>query len=251
MKDLKLSIEKKDEIESEYNTLQSSYQTVRELFEKKKELSDIVDQYTYHYNKQLKEYNDNEYRLQSYQSLNEELNTYNMRYDEMELVKSALSSKEGIPLLYIQVYLKNIQEITNELLEIIYEDELYIDNFNITADEFKIPYVKNGKSIKDVCYASQGERSFISLALSFALIYQSISRYNIMLLDEIDATLDTSNREKFLQILEKQLGMIEGEQIFLISHNNMFNMYPVDIIDMHNKQNSDNKLANYIQIKIL
>jgi DNA repair exonuclease SbcCD ATPase subunit len=251
MKDLKLSIEKRDEIESEYNTLQSSYQTVRELFEKKKELSDIVDQYTYHYNKQLKEYNDNEYRLQSYQSLNEELNTYNMRYDEMELVKSALSSKEGIPLLYIQVYLKNIQEITNELLEIIYEDELYIDNFNITADEFKIPYVKNGKSIKDVCYASQGERSFISLALSFALIYQSISRYNIMLLDEIDATLDTSNREKFLQILEKQLGMIEGEQIFLISHNNMFNMYPVDIIDMHNKQNSDNKLANYIQIKIL
>ena len=81
------------------------------------------------------------------------------------------------------------------------------------------------------------------------LITQSIKDYNILLLDEIDSTLDTSNREKFLQILEKQMEMIDGEQIFVISHNNMFNMYPVDIIDMQNKVNSDNKLANYIKIK--
>ena len=43
--------------------------------------------------------------------------------------------------------------------------------------------------------------------------------------------------------------MLDGEQIFLISHNNMFNMYPVDIIDTQNKIDTDNKLANYIKIK--
>lgn len=249
LKELKISIEEKDTITHTYEDLKDTYELVRDLFSKKNELTELYNTYNYEYQKLLKEYNDNEYRLKTYKSLNDELSSYRNKYDDMELIKSALSSKEGIPLLYIQVYLKNIQEITNDLLEIIYDDELYIEDFNITADEFKIPYTTKGTKIKDVCYASQGERSFISLALSFALIYQSISRYNIMLLDEIDATLDTSNREKFLQILEKQMDMIEGEQIFLISHNNMFNMYPVDIIDTKNKRNEENKLSNYIQIK--
>ena len=243
------SLQDKDKIESECNELNTIFEKLRVLFTEKKELSDTLSMLEFEYNKLQKEYNDNEYRLKSYDTLNKELTSYNTTYEEMELIKNSLSSKEGIPLLYIQIYLKNIQEITNELLNIIYEDELYIEDFNITANEFKIPFVTKGTQIKDVCYASQGEKSFISLALSFALIYQSISRYNIMLLDEIDSTLDTSNREKFLQILEKQMDMIDGEQIFVISHNNMFNMYPVDIIDMQNKVNSDNKLANYIKIK--
>ena len=244
------SLQDKDKIESECNELNTIYEKLRELYTEKKELSDTLNMLEFEYNKLNKEYNDNEYRLKSYDTLNKELTSYNTTYEEMELIKNSLSSKEGIPLLYIQIYLKNIQEITNELLNIIYEDELYIEDFNITANEFKIPFVTKGTQIKDVCYASQGEKSFISLALSFALIYQSISRYNIMLLDEIDSTLDTINREKFLQILEKQMDMIEGEQIFVISHNNMFNMYPVDIIDTKNKINSDNKLANYIKLKI-
>ena len=210
----------------------------------------IKNQKTYKYNKYVKEYSDNDYKLKSYESLSSELNSYNETYEEMTLVKQALSSKEGIPLLYIEIYLKSIQEITNDLLNIIYNDELYIEKFNISADEFKIPYVKKGTSIHDVCSASQGEKSFISLALSFALTYQSISRYNIMLLDEIDSTLDTSNREKFLQILEKQIDMIDSEQIFVISHNNMFNAYPIDVINTKNKINSDNKLSNYIKINI-
>ena len=41
-----------------------------------------------------------------------------------------------------------------------------------------------------------------------------------------------------------------GEQIFVISHNNMFSMYPVDIIDTANKTDENNKLANYIKIDI-
>jgi DNA repair exonuclease SbcCD ATPase subunit len=247
--DLQKSLETHDDITSEYTILKQSYETLKELYSNKKIYSDELDRIKYESSKIEKEYNDNDYKLKSFQSLNSELSEYNTIYDEMELTKNSLSSKEGIPLLYIQIYLKSIQDITNELLDIIYNGELFIDDFKITSDEFKIPFTVKNKEIKDVCYASQGERSFISLALSFALIYQSISRYNIMLLDEIDSTLDTSNREKFLQILEKQLAMIDGEQIFLISHNNMFNMYPVDIIDTKNHISNENRLANYIKIK--
>lgn len=248
-KELYESIINKDKIESEYSTLKDDYSKLKELYEKKSDISKELSILEFDFSKLEKDYNNNEYRLQSFISLNKELTEYRDIYDDMELIKNSLSSKEGIPLLYIQSYLKNIKDMTNELLEVIYSDNLYVDDFIITADEFKIPYVTNSTNIADVSYASQGEKSFISLSLSFAIIYQSISRYNIMLLDEIDATLDTKNREKFLQILEKQMDMIDSEQIFVISHNNMFNMYPVDIIDTSNTVNADNRLANYIKIQ--
>ena len=238
-----------DSIQSELLTSINSYEEINRLTNDKQSLTHELNKLSFELNKNESEYNKNEYRISSYMELNEELNSYNKIYDDMTLVKRSLSSKEGIPLLYIQIYLKNIQSVTNDLLDIIYDGDLSIDNFNITADEFKIPYTTKDSTIKDVAYASQGEKSFISLALSFSLIYQSISQYNVLLLDEIDSTLDTKNREKFIQILEKQMDMIDAEQVFLISHNNMFNMYPVDIVDMKNSKNKDNRLANYIQIK--
>ena len=59
-------------------------------------------------------------------------------------------------------------------------------------------------------------------------------KYNIMLLDEIDAALDISYKEKFLRILENQLDRVNGEQCFLITHGNMFSSYPVDIVNFGN-----------------
>lgn len=254
LQDIEESIKEKDSNLETIKNLQIIYDKLIQLFSDEKDIEFKINELEFSYNKKNEEYNNNDYRLKSYIQLSSELSKYNESYDEINLIKNALSSKEGIPLLYIKLYLKNIQEITNELLDIIYDGDLYIEDFNISADEFKIPYVTKNTVIKDACYASQGERSFISLALSFALIYQSISNYNILLLDEIDATLDTKNREKFLQILEKQIDMIDGEQVFVISHNNMFNMYPVDIIslypdDLNGKtQKKSNSLSTYIPI---
>ena len=133
-------------------------------------------------------------------------------------------------------------------MDVVYNGDLRLAEFEISADEFGIPYITKGAKVKDVVYASQGERSFISLALSFALTCRSLSSYNIMLLDEIDSTLDTSNREKFLRVLEMQIEMIHAEQVFVISHNDMFNAYPVDIIDTKGQKNKNAELASYIKI---
>lgn len=169
--------------------------------------------------------------LDQYVALKNELNTFNDTFDEMTLIKQSLSSKNGIPLYYIDMYLGNTEELTNELLDIAYDGRIYIDKFQLTATEFGIPYFNNGKRIRDVKLASSGELAFLSLALSFALASQAISKYNIMLLDEVDATLDQRNREKFIQILERQIEIIDSEQNFLITHNNMFSSYPLDILD--------------------
>lgn len=168
--------------------------------------------------------------INQFEILSEERKLLNDKFEDISSIRKALSSTEGIPLLFIQLYLKNTKIIVNELLSEIYSDGFEIDDFEITSTDFNIPYIKNGIRISDVVYASQGEKSFLSLALSFALITQSIKDYNILLLDEIDATLDTKNRSLFLTILEKQMDVIDAEQIFLITHNNMFDNYPVDLI---------------------
>lgn len=243
------AIARRDDAKDEIDLLKEDMNKIMSLTEEKKTLFISRDQISFDYNKMVSEFGENNYRITSYKELSKDLKKYQKDFDDITLIKDALSSKEGIPLLFIEVYFKDIQEITNDLLEIIYENELYIEDFEITADEFGIPFVTKNHRIKDVRYASQGERSFISLALSFALIYKSISRYNIMLLDEIDSTLDTANREKFLTVLEKQVDMIDAEQIFLISHNNMFSMYPVDIVDTRNEIDDSLKLAHQIPIQ--
>ena len=196
-----------------------------------------------------KTHQDNEFRIENYKRYKKDLDELSSKFTDLEYLARALSSREGIPLIFIQAYLKDIKDVANQLLDVVYDGDLHLEDFEITADEFGIPYSTKGTTVKDVIYASQGERSFISLALSFALTYKSISKYNIMLLDEIDATLDISNREKFLHVLEMQIDMIHAEQVFVISHNDMFNAYPVDIVDTRNRTSSNAELASYIPIE--
>ena len=177
------------------------------------------------------------YKKSQFEELSKELKSYSNIYDEMGLVKDSLSSTKGIPLRYIKYYLGNTEEITNELLDIAYHGDIFIDKFNITQTEFTIPFYNKGKYLDDVKYASQGETSFISIALAFALSSQAMHDYNIMLLDEIDSTLDSSHREKFIKILENQIDRINAEQCFFITHGNMFSSYPVDVVSFGDEEN--------------
>lgn len=170
--------------------------------------------------------------LIQYNDLQKDLASYNKIYDEMTLIKESLSSSKGIPLRYVKNYLGNTEEITNKLLDIAYNGDIYIDKFKITQNEFTIPFYNKGKILRDVKLASQGETSFISIALAFALSSQTMSEYNIMLLDEIDSTLDIKFKEKFLKILENQIDRINAEQCFFITHGNMFSSYPVDVLSL-------------------
>lgn len=150
----------------------------------------------------------------------------NLRY-----ILDAVSSKEGIPLVLVKMFLNNCRDIVNELVSDVFGDILEILEFKITENEFKIPYSINGVKVDDIERASQGQQSVISIALSFALVRQSMFKYNIMLLDEVDGPLYKRDRSKFVTILMKQLHAINGEQVFLISHNTeIFNQMNVNYI---------------------
>ena len=164
-----------------------------------------------------------EYNQEEYKDLMDQRTT-------MKAILEAVSSKEGIPLILVKVFLDNCKEIINELISDVFEDELEILDFNITETDFKIPYMVNGQYIDDIEYASQGQTSIISIALSFALVQQSIFDYNIMLLDEVDGPLHFNDREKFIGILFKQMAAIHSDQVFMISHSEgIFEGNPINI----------------------
>ena len=247
--DIKETLEKYDETKALYDKYSKDFMLytsntseIKDLTVKRDAVYKLLSESNLDYNNMLLIEHD-------YNELNKELDMYSKIYDEMVFVKNALSSKEGIPLHYILNYLGNTVELTNDLLNSVYGGSKYIDDFEITPTTFSIPFFNNNIRLPDVKYASQGELSFLSIALSFALSSQTLSKYNIMLLDEIDGPLDTTNREKFIRILEKQIERIDSEQCFLITHNAMFSSYPIDIIDLTFGESNDYPLANYIEIE--
>lgn len=168
--------------------------------------------------------------VSEFESTSKDLQKIQEDQEILKYIVEAVSSSKGIPLVYIQLFLRSCKETLNDLIGDVFGDSLEILDFIITQDEFKIPYAINGVCVEDIAKASQGQRSIISLALSFALIRQSMTKYNILLLDEMDGPLYRSDRTKFLDILYKQIAEIGAEQIFLVSHNNTFDGHSVNII---------------------
>lgn len=188
-----------------------------------------------------------ENRIDSYKKLVEESKELSKKFHELTLIHDSVSTKKGIPVLYIKSYLNKIYQFTNQLLSVIYDGKLKIEEFKITVDSFEIPYSKNGVKVSDIKYGSQSEVALVSMALSFALSKLASSKYNILLLDEIDAGLDDFNRNLFLQMLNVQMEQIRAEQVFIISHNlaNGMISVPLDVIKL-SETNFNSRLFNTI-----
>lgn len=181
------------------------------------------------------EYRSLEQKINDYNRLLEEGEKLQKKNNDLNLILKATSTKKGIPVIYIKRYLGKIKNLANNLLQIIYDDDFKLAKFNITQDSFEIPYIKNGRKVPDVKYASQSEVAFVTMALSFALVNMASGKYNILLLDEIDAGLDESNRSGFLKMLYMQMNALKVEQVFMISQNisQMINV-PMDCIKLGN-----------------
>ena len=152
------------------------------------------------------------------------------QFDKDTLIEKAVSPKGGIPWIFVRVFLGNVQDTTNELLDIAYEGKFSI-KFLTEKTEFKIQVIKENTIIDDILDASQGQKDMVSVSLSLALIKQQMNaKYNLMCLDECDAQLDKNNRESFLSIIEKQIETLGIEQVFVISHNDCFDNYPLNLI---------------------
>lgn len=158
------------------------------------------------------------------------------KYDFYKIVKEALDVKVGIPLIFSKNFLEIIEEETNHLLNIAYKGDFQI-HFVVTEKEFLINVDKQGRICEDISDVSQGQESLTKIALSLSINKMGIDQYNIVYLDELDAFLDEDNRALFIEILETQLEELDCEQCFVISHNDVFDASPIDLILLRGAEN--------------
>lgn len=253
-------MEECDRIKSEMNDILQSMKSIKMELDKMDELKQSVDVFVIQ-RRNLEELQastqrkienvenevlDIRFRLKEFDNLNREKLQLEEQFEEVNITRESLTTSKGIPLLFIQLYLADAKSTMNYLLEPVFNGSLEILDFIINENEFGIPYAKNGVVVSDASKCSDGERAFVSLALSFALIERSIKEYNVMLLDEVDSVLDHSKRAQFISIIEKQMEVIDAEQVFIITHNNMFDNYPVDVILTSNVDIENFKNVNII-----
>lgn len=242
--DLYLQLSQKDVIERECETILTRLKSLEAEIKERHLSMDMVKERDADISRLGRERIEWEHRsksamdsIQKTQTILNDIDYTSKEYDELmkerrvlSLLVRASSSKEGIPLKLVQIFMNSCRDTINELISNVFNDRIEILDFDIRENEFKIPCLVNGSRIDDIEKVSQGQTAIISIALSFALIRQAGMGYNIMLLDEIDAPLYKDDREKFIMILTKQLSAIGASQVFLISHNNTFEGYPVMII---------------------
>ena len=260
--------EKLEEADVHFTLLEEKENRFQELKDSIKEIEDVVKNIKMN-NRLLKETKEkvNEYKeakepydkeldrikiaknkIEEYTKTKTDLDS---KFNKLNIVRDALNPTKGIPLLFINTYLTKTKLIANKLLDVAFKGKFQIEEFEVTEKDFFIKLRKeSGELVPDIGYASQGEKALVSVAISMALIQQSMRKYNILLLDEIDAELDVNNRRAFIEILESQFEMLGIEQCFLITHNNEFDTYNTDLILMKN-HNVDTNNSAYMNNKTI
>ena len=229
-KELNTKIDTQEKIQA---IVDDMYKKLKDIQNRKQGIDEYRDQVD-KFNEKLRlaqmDFNSLQTRLNDISYAQKEYDELAQEQEILKLILDAASPSRGIPLVYVQIFLRECKEILNDLIADVFGDSIEILDFIINENEFRIPYAINGCPVDDVSRASQGQKSIISLALSFALMRQSNSRWNIMLLDEVDGPLHRNDRNKFISILYKQLAAIDADQVFMISHNFTFEGQDVNVI---------------------
>ena len=177
----------------------------------------------------------------------DELSKYKDKFNIIEIFKKYSSPNKGIQLIFIELYMNNILTLANNMLSLLFNGEYKLMQFIINENEFRIPCIGSGIMNDDISSMSTSEICMISMILSFSILKQASTDFNILKLDEIDGGLDENNRRIFVSLLYKIKSILEVEQIFIISHNSEIPMDDVDLILLNsNNLNDFNYNSNII-----
>lgn len=178
------------------------------------------------------------YSLVKLSEYREEMKVYEDKFRLADIIKKYSSpTKEGIQLLFMKLYMGPVIDMANRLLSMLFggQLELIMDpEKNINKDEFRIPCINKLTSVvnDDISSCSGAERAMISMIISFALFYQSSTKYNIFSLDETDNTLDAENNSQFPVLINNILDIMGIEMCLMVSHSTEIDMSDVDIISL-------------------
>ena len=223
-----------NQIQELKNNKESLRQRVMQVEEINKDLessSNIVDQINARYNDILKQRDILSYNKIMIEKYLEELAEYKSKYEKLETIRYYVSPTTGIQTVFMGAYMNNIILKANELLSLIFNGQFVIQPFVINESEFRIPCLGSGILNDDISSMSTSQICMISMIISFAMLANADTDYNILKLDEIDGGLDPDNRSQFISLLNSLIQIVDCEQCFLISHNMEYSD-KVNVIDM-------------------
>lgn len=184
-----------------------------------------------------KELADLETSRRLYGSYIDDLKTNKEMLNKIEVIKYYTSPTTGIQLIFATLYLSKILEKANWMLSGLFGGAFNILPFIITEDEFRIPIaVQGGLNHDDITSMSSAQIALISMIISISMLSQVSTSMNIIVGDEIDASLDTENRRRFFDILLGLMDMVNASQSILISHNSEYTQNECDVIWLRNKE---------------
>jgi DNA repair exonuclease SbcCD ATPase subunit len=184
-----------------------------------------------------KELADLETSRRLYGSYIDDLKTNKEMLNKIEVIKYYTSPTTGIQLIFATLYLSKILEKANWMLSGLFGGAFNILPFIITEDEFRIPIaVQGGLNHDDITSMSSAQIALISMIISISMLSQVSTSMNIIVGDEIDASLDTENRRRFFDILLGLMDMVNASQSVLISHNSEYTQNECDVIWLRNKE---------------
>ena len=165
---------------------------------------------------------------------------YADEFNKVEVIKKYCSPTTGIQTLFMEMYMNKVIGISNSLLAMLFGGEFVLQPFIVNEKEFKMPVLGSGILNDDISSMSTSQICMISMILSFALLHESSSIYNIIKIDELEGGLDTQNRLAFFGVLQNLMEVLRIDQCVMISHNAELNMGFMDVIVLRNSDPTSN-----------
>lgn len=223
----------RDRIESDIRAIATNMEAIEQATRDINEINTEIISIDNELNPIKEERDTLKFSLNKLKEYRDELAVFQAKYDKIEIIKKYSSpTKGGIQTLFINVYMGQTLRIANKLLSMFFNGKLRLLDYVIDETQFAIPCTSIESDINndDISSCSGGEKCMISMILSFALLQQSSTKYNILRLDEIDGTLDQSNRGMFMEVLNIIIDELNMENCLMISHASESVLDNVDII---------------------
>lgn len=210
-------------------------------------IKEQVSQLTYTLEPLMKDRDKLIHSIQLMKDYQAELSELQANYEFIERIKYYSSPTTGIQLVFMELYMGKIISLANELLKLLFQGKFEIQPFVINESEFRIPCLGEGYLNDDISSMSSSQVCMISMILSFSLLHNSSTKYNIIKLDEIDGPLDYNNRLYFIDVLNSIMDIMNTEQCIMISHNSELQVDNSDVILLkHDENNMDYQRGNVI-----
>lgn len=224
-------IKKRNQYREELTAIQEKMSMISNYIESRTRLYGELKSLDTELSYKQKEKDETVYKLRQIDEYEKSLAEYKEVYDKYyEKIRYHSSPTTGIQLVFMQLYMGKILDISNKLLSYLFQGQYQLQPFIINEDEFRIPCMGNGYLNDDISSMSSSQLTMISMILSFALMSVSSTDYNVIKLDEIDDPLDEPNRAAFAILLDNIMDVMHTEQCIMISHSSEMITNNADII---------------------